>query len=569
MALCCGRGLLGFLVAILSAQALLNAAPAANAPPGFHAQVAPILAAHCAKCHQPNQIASSVSFETYVKARAWAKAIREKVLLREMPPWPADPRESAPFSNDARLSAGDIRTLVSWVDAGAPPGDESHTSTTSAGAEGWLHPDGVPPDAIILLPETSLPATGTVPYVTHLVKVPFAEDRWITAIQVRPGNGAAVHHMAITEVRAEPRFGADTSPLAVFARKNGFNNDAIPRQPAVAVPGEAGVYDMLGVYTPGQPFESYGDDTAKFLKGGTGYYLNVNIHYQTTGKPAKDQSALGLWFQPRPPKHQLFRLNGAAESLIVNGRESLNDDPGEKAEGNAVAIPPIPPGKAGYEIIGMTAYTTPVTIYQLQPHAHLRGKDFTYTVVYDDGREQNLLKVRRFDFHWQLAYDLQTPLALPAGSKLVVTAHYDNSPNNPNNPAAGKEVLFLGSGNQSWDEMFTPFIQFAIGGSDPPARASIVSTTGCLEADAGGEWRLDNAGEPVASAVQSASAAGIRAAAVRPPGDRHYHLVGVRFFNPGGLRACRVAVQGALTNSAGESRINVTSLQKLAPSCMN
>ncbi len=423
-----------------------------------------------------------------------------------------------------------------------------------------------PPDAIILLPETSLPATGAVPYVTHLVKVPFAEDKWLTAIQVRPGNGAAVHHMAITEVRAEPRFGANTSPLAVFARKNGFNNDVIVREPAVAVPGEAGVYDMLGVYTPGQPFETYGEDTAKLLKGGLGYYLNVNIHYQTTGKPATDQSALGLWFQSQPPKHQLFRLNGAAESLIVNGRESLNDDPGEKAEGNAVAIPPIPPNEANYEVVGMTAYTAPVTIYQLQPHAHLRAKDFTYTVVYDDGREQNLLKVRQFNSHWQLAYDLQTPLTLAAGSKLVVTAHYDNSLNNPNNPAADKEILFLGSGNQSWDEMFTPFIQFAIGGSDPAARASIVSTTGCLEADAVGEWRLDHAGEPQASDAQSASAAGIRAAGARPPGDRHYHLVGVRFFNPAGLRACRVAVKGALTNSGRESRINVTSLQKLAQS---
>ena len=125
--------------------------------------------------------------------------------------------------------------------------------------------------------------------------------------------------------------------------------------------------------------------------------------------------------------------------------------------------------------MGVTAYTEPVTIYQFQPHAHLRGKDFTYSVVYPDGREQTLLTVPKYDFHWQLAYDLDQPLKLPAGSKLVVTAHYDNSDKNEHLlhhhghgsddaehiPGPDKEVYFRDM-NQSWDEMFTPFVQYAI-----------------------------------------------------------------------------------------------------------
>jgi hypothetical protein len=199
---------------------------------------------------------------------------------------------------------------------------------------------------------------------------------------------------------------------------------------------------MLGVYTPGASFEMYGDGAAKLLKGGKDFYLNCNVHYQTTGRPEKDRSVLALWFQPQPPKHQLFRINGAGASLLANGTELLIDAPQEKAEGNSAAIPPIPPNADNYEVTGMTAYTQPVIIYQFHPHAHLRAKDFTYTVVYDDGREQTVLSIPKYDFHWQLAYDLETPLELPAGSKLVVTAHYDNSVNNRNNPRRTTRFTF-------------------------------------------------------------------------------------------------------------------------------
>ncbi len=133
-------------------------------------------------------------------------------------------------------------------------------------------------------------------------------------------------------------------------------------------------------------------------------------------------------FQHGPPKHQLFRAPAAVDSIIAEGRELLTDAPGEKAEGTYVAIPPIPPNAENYtQLTGITAYTKPVTIYQFQPHAHMRAKDFKYTVVYPDGREQTVLSVPKYDFNWQLAYQLETPLKLPAGSKLIVTAHYDNS----------------------------------------------------------------------------------------------------------------------------------------------
>jgi hypothetical protein len=559
----CARVLLVILAAI---------PPASGAtPPTFCKQVAPILFGHCAQCHAPGGIASSVAFLSYDQARSWAKAIREKVLLREMPPWPPDASRSVAFRNDARLSQEDIDTIAAWVDAGAPKGEESDLPAAPQLAQGWLHPKGIPPDVVIALPEFAVPAEGRIPYVTRLVKVPFAEDRWISAVQVRPSNAAVVHHMAITEVRAEQQFGPDTGPLAALARQVGFQNDPILRGPAVTAPGDSAIPDMLAIYTPGASFEMYGDGAAKLLKAGKDLFLDFNIHYQATGRPEKDQSVLALWFLPQPPEYQVFRVNGAGSSLLANGRELPIDAPEGKAEGNSAAIPPIPPGADSYEVTGMTAYTQPAIIYQFHPHAHLRARDFTYTAVYADGREQTVLSVPKYDFHWQLAYDLKTPLELPAGSKLVVTAHYDNSANNANNPAPDQEVRFLERGNQSWDEMFSPFIQYAVnthGDAQATAALDIVDTVGCLEQDAPGAWRLIDAGDPVVSNSEGVSSAGLEADRARPPGHGRYRLLGARFFDPGSRNRRRVAVKGVLIPGGAESRINVTSLQTIGPTCV-
>jgi hypothetical protein len=301
---------------------------------------------------------------------------------------------------------------------------------------------------------------------------------------------------------------------------------------------------------------------------------------------------IGFWFQPGPPKHQLFRVPASGETIIADGRELLTDAPGEKAEGTRAAIPPIPPYAENYELIGITAYAEPVTIYQFQPHAHLRGKDFTYAVVYPDGREQTLLSVPKYDFHWQLAYELDTPLKLPAGSKLVVTAHYDNSPNNKYNPGPEKQVYFREE-NQSWDEMFTPFIQYTIDSQDltkPPKAAEpqpgqnektdagqreeqreqnvldLAEAVGCLEQGPSGTWMLTNASDPIVSKTQATSLAALKAAD-KPLGNRRYQLLGVTVFNPSSHKGQKMAVKGVLIRDAKESPLNVTSLQMVAATC--
>jgi hypothetical protein len=582
---------------VLLALGFLAAGCAAvdSAKPTFSKQVAPILFANCANCHRPGEIASAVPLLSYDMVQPRADLIKKKVLAREMPPWPSDPNGSLKFRNDARLSQGDIDTIVAWVDAGAPKGNDADLPPVPTFAEGWLHPQGLKPDLVISLPgEFQAPAKGVIPYLRFLAKVPFSEDKWVVASQTRAGNPALVHHMAITEIPLPEGMGvADFDAVTTLAQQLGFRSSLAGARPAVTAPANPAVFDMLGMYTPGTTFEMYGNDAAKLLKGGNDMYLNFNIHYQTTGKPEKDRSMIAFWFQPGPPKHQLFRVPGAGETIIANGKELLTDTPGTKAEGTRVAIPPIPPYAENYEVIAVTGYAAPVTIYQLQPHAHHRGKDFIYTVVYPDGREETVLSVPKFDHRWQLAYELETPLKLPAGSKLVVTAHYDNSAKNLHNPAPDKEVYFRDQ-NQSWDEMFTPFIQYTIDNQDltqprgtvhPYERGvksnlsqrpkqskqsvlEIAEVVGCLQENPPGNWMLTEAGDPIMPETQSTSSVDLKAAQAKPLGHRQYRLLGVGIFNASSHNTEKVAVKGILIQDSKENRLNVTSLQMVGPPCM-
>lgn len=576
----------------LSAKTPRGKTPPSETPaPTFTKEVAPILFKHCANCHRPGQIGSAISLLSYDTTHPWAESIKEQVSLRKMPPWPADPDHSLKFRNDPRLSQQEIDTLVAWVNAGAPKGNDADLPPLPKFPEGWLNPNGTPPDVVISMPEFDVPAYGEIPYLRHLAKVPFAEDKWITAMQVLPGNGAVVHHMAITEVAlADGVTPENIDKLQQVARKLGFPNGLNSARFAVAGPGNSAVHDMLGVYTPGTTFESY-DDSAKLLRGGNNLYLNFNIHYQAIGQPEKDQTKVGFWFRPDPPKRQLFRVPASGETIIADGKQLLSDAPGEKAEGTTVAIPPIPAGAENYEVVGVTAYTNPVTIYQLQPHAHLRGKDFKYAVVYPDGREVTLLTVPRYDFHWQMAYELETPLKLPAGSKLIVTAHYDNSLKNEhllhhhgsgasgstNGAGSEKEVHFREE-NQSWDEMFTPFIQYSVDDQDhskaaqdstakAPDALHIVEAVGCMDQSSSGVWMLDKATDAAISKNQGTSSADLKEAAQKPLGNQKYELLGAAVFHPSSQKGARVAAKGVLIRDAATNRLNVTSLQMLAPSC--
>ncbi len=369
--------------------------------------------------------------------------------------------------------------------------------------------------------------------------------------------------------------------FSAVARQLGIPDSSLDTfRPAVVDPIHPESYDMLGVYTPGTTYESFENGSGKLLRAGKNHYINFNIHYTTIGRIAVDRSQLALWFQAKPAAHQLIRSPAAVETIIANGRQLLSDDPGTKAEGTDVAIPPIPPYAENYELTGIAAYTRPITIYQLQPHAHMRAKDFVYSVVYPDGTEQTLLSVPKYDFHWQLSYDLQSPVHIPAGGKLIVTAHYDNSTKNPHlrnlgdgdlarNCGPDKQAYFRRQ-NQSWHEMFSPLVQYSLDASAPGAAAhqrtlKLVQTVGCLAHEPSMEWTLTAASTPRATRTQSTSAAALAANRDIQSGTHRYGLLGIRVFDPQRYDNRKVSVKGVLID--GDGRLNVTSLQEIPGTC--
>jgi mono/diheme cytochrome c family protein len=555
-----------------------DALPERAAAPTFTKDVAPILFRNCVTCHSADGMAAAVPLDSYEAVERKAKEVEDKVRRREMPPWPADPAQSLPFRNDPRLPQSEIDTLVGWVDAGAPKGNDADLPPKPVFTKGWRHPQGRAPDAVVALPLFTVGANGTVPYIQRMIKIPYADDKWISALQVRAGNNNLLHHMGITEV-ALP---AGMTPALVGQMDAVASQIGAPggrsriENAVVADPANPGAYDMLGVYTPGTTFESYGEGNGKLLKGGNNMYINFNIHYTTTGRQETDQTQLALWFEPAPPLHMLYRVPAAVSSIIANGRELERDDPGTKAEGTEYALPPIPAGDAHYELIGMHAYREPITIYQLQPHAHVRARDFRYTVVYPDGHAASILSVPRYSYHFQLAYVLASPLKLPAGSKLIVTAHYDNSPQNQHlqhlgtNDAARRcgpeNTAYFAQQNQSWDEMFTPLIQYSVDENHgKPLR--LVTAAGCLAPGSKGGWKLIHGSRAADTDEQGTSSTEFAADSAMPLGSGEFQLLGTDAFKPTERVGTKVVVKGVLLATGFSRRINVTSMQSTPARC--
>ena len=385
---------------------------------------------------------------TYADARPWARAIKAKVESREMPPWFADPAFGT-FRNDARLSQEEVDTLVAWADAGAPRGNEADLPPAPEFAAGYLHPDGTAPDFVIEMPiEYEAVESGEILYTDFYAPVPFPEDRFVRATQVVPGNRALLHHSIVQaqllDADEEVVNGRLIEPeRTVDAEEQARENSRRVFRPDKNI--------WLSTYAPGWLFEEYGEGVGKRVPAG--WHILFNQHYQPTGRPETDRTHIAFWSQDSLEKELETELIG---KTYIAAREQVLSS-GENEE--IPAIPNIPPHAVDWTITGITPVTSPITIYSFTPHMHARGKAMAYVAVYPDGREEALISVPNFDFNWQLVYELEEPLQLPAGSKIMTLGRYDNSINNRWNPAPEKEVFWA---EQSWDEMFQGFIQYTV-----------------------------------------------------------------------------------------------------------
>jgi hypothetical protein len=320
-----------------------------------------------------------------------------------MPPWHADPKHGK-FSNDRSLKKEDRDTLLAWVDAGCPKGDEKNLPPKRVFASEWRVGK---PDLILTMKEPfnvpdEAPPKG-VPYQYFEVETDFTEDKWVERAEARAGATEVVHHIVVFIVPPGMKFNQ--------------------RDPGMRV--------LCGTAPGDMPFIAPAGAAKKVPKGSK---LVLQMHYTPNGKAHSDRSSVGLVFAKQPVERQVRTMP------VFNPRIA------------------IPPGDENYEIESEFTFKEHARVLSFMPHMHVRGKDFFVEAILPDGEKRTLLNVPRFDFNWQSVYRYAEPLFFPPGTTIHCVAHFDNSPNNPNNPDPKKTVYW---GDQTWEEMMIGWMDFA------------------------------------------------------------------------------------------------------------
>jgi hypothetical protein len=395
------------LAALLSvafpAQSIVEAsasrASAGSRPVTFARDVAPIFQAKCQVCHRPGSMAP-MSLVTYEDARPWARAIRERVARRQMPPWHIDPAVGIQRYKNARsLTAAQVDTILRWVDGGAPRGDprDLPPSVDWPDEDVWTIGE---PDLVVTSPSHVVSASAPDWQGDYVVETGLTEDRYIKAVQTRPSRaGRQVLHHALTFV----------VPAGGSRRADAY----------------------LTEYAPGKSGDLFPEGTGRLLPAGS--KLRFNMHYHSIGTRVADRTSVGFVFHPRGYVPECEVVD------VTVGLHVLDNDLDVPANS-------ITRQSASHRL------TKAARIISFQPHMHVRGSAMTLEAVYRDGTTRVLGSVDRFDANWHVAYIYEDDVApvLPEGTVLRATATYDNTAANPRNPDPD---LWVGFGNRSVDEM--------------------------------------------------------------------------------------------------------------------
>jgi hypothetical protein len=381
----------------------------------FTRDVESILQRSCQGCHRPGQM-GPMSLVTYEDVRPWARAVREKVVERVMPPWHLDKTVGIrQFENDTSLSDAEIDIVARWVDAGAPRGNaaDAPPPVNWPAEDVWRLAEryGREPDLVVASDPWTQAAEGQDQWWQPVVPTGLTEDRWITGMEVRPsmGGGRRVTHHSVVYLQQEEQAGDHT--------------------PAVDVPGRGSYLTEFAVGKIGDVFR---ENTGKLLKADS--RIAFDNHYHSVGEELTSYTEVGIWLHEKgyEPKYRVFgRALGVQQSM---------------------ATLDIPPGK----VTTHHAYvplTLPARLENYQPHMHVRGKSMSMEAIYPDGRVEMLNHVGNFDFNWHVNYvytDDSAPV-LPAGTIIHLTAVHDNTAANRANP---DPTQWVGWGQRSYDDMY-------------------------------------------------------------------------------------------------------------------
>jgi hypothetical protein len=378
----------------------------------FTKDIAPILQARCQECHRKGSMAP-MSLVTYEETRPWAKAIRQRVVARQMPPWHIDTTVGVQkFKNDMSLTDQQISAITRWVDAGAPQGDLKDMPPARQWADdnGWKATTELgPPDFVVKSdPYTMVPRHQDV-WWRPVSDIPVTEPRWVRAVEIRPATLAGrkiIHHA-----------------VAYLAQDD---------QETFGPGGDAGLRGrgMLMEWAIGKGYDLYRPDTGKLLLPGS--QISWDIHIHAAGEEIRDGVELGVWLYPKgqEPKYRTYLT------------------PFQAIKSRSVDIAP----NTIVESQNFTVLKQAAILENFQPHMHLRGKAMEVEAILPDGATQVVSYVGKFNFNWMTNYiyaDDAAP-AFPKGTMIRVTAWYDNTTANPNNPDPDQ---WVGFGERTVDEM--------------------------------------------------------------------------------------------------------------------
>ncbi|HLZ73399.1 hypothetical protein [Phenylobacterium sp.] len=364
--------------------------------------VAPIIQAKCATCHQPGGI-GPMPLTNYEQIKGFSPMIREVIRTHRMPPYLADETVGA-FQDDDRLTPDQMKTLVHWIDAGAPRGaGEDPLQKIKFQAPEW--PLGKP-DVTLNIPAVKVPASGVLDYTHPVVPMTLPEGRWLKATTFRVTDRQVVHHILSGTVATDHK--GDTFSESQWGAS-------------------------LGGYGPGRGSNIQPIDTGVWVPaaGGVGF----QNHYTPYGKETEEKTQMGLYFYPKgeEPKYVLRTF------LIFDF--SIE----------------IPPGEEWHKETSYIEFPKDAILYGITPHAHVRGGSTQVSIIYPNGKQEMLLALPRYNFNWQYEYFLKTPLKVPAGSKILAKWTYDNSARNPGNPDPTKTVY---EGEQTSSEMMATYLHY-------------------------------------------------------------------------------------------------------------
>ena len=369
----------------------------------YSSHIGKIIQDNCQKCHRPQQI-GPFNLDSFEAAEGWSAMIYSVLLDDRMPPWNAHEDFDGQFVNERRMRAEDKKMLLAWIDNGMPRGNPAEDPPKKRWPGLWRI--GKPDKVFTMKQAFAVPAEGVVPYQYFRVPAGYKKDRWLTAMEARPGAADVVHHIIAFVV--DPSGKTDKARLGL---EDGFLCGQVP-----------------------------GDIPSEFPKGWAkklpaGHDLMFQVHYTTNGKKRKDKCKIGVIYSDEPISHEV-RTRGIYNLSFV-----------------------VPPGEPNHEVRASYTLEQDLKILSFYPHMHFRGKDWTYLAHLPGGETKTLLAVPQYDYNWQESYVLKEPRLLPKGTTIECIAHFDNSAENFANPDPTVAVRF---GDQTWEEMMIGYFDYVV-----------------------------------------------------------------------------------------------------------